>query len=112
MTIDEEIEKCADCLQRMEQEGVENDGLRSRVARLEAEIADLRASQAWVIDDLDARVLKAERDKLKAENAELRARCPDDVASGKRLFCDSCNAAWVADGESCCCCKEPFGDGT
>lgn len=53
-----------------------------------------------------------EVERLRAENAELRARKPDDVASGKRLFCDMCNDEWVADGKRCACCLLPFGAGT
>lgn len=64
-------QKCADCLQRVEQEGVENDGLRSRVARLEAEnsglhelVQRLRLSEFRIAGMSQG--FETERDKLRA----------------------------------------------
>lgn len=80
--------------------------LRQEVERLRAELGTARENIGG--QTLEYVAVLERVVKLEAENAELHARRPDDVSSGKRLFCDACNAAWVADGKRCCCCKEPF----
>lgn len=57
----------------------------ARTAELEAEVERLRAAQAWVADDLDARVLKAEVERLRAENARVRNEWADQSAELAKL---------------------------
>ena len=78
------------------------DGMRARIAKLEADLADLHSSFM-----ADASIHKAEVAELEAKLEALKARrCGDCVYAAETDGCPVYDAAWVTFGAvpfNCCC---------